>query len=151
MSKSYWLALLLALPMAGLAQPPAGAQQAFQKVCGACHSLETVTSQRRTRPQWQESITSMIARGAKGTEEEFSLILDYLTVQYGPVSPAAADRRRQQRRRPADAGAERRSRPARPISTWSTRQPPIAADGSMRPSASPVTGRTRAAAIKART
>ena len=87
MRKSYWLALMLALPIAGLAQPPAGAQQAFQKVCGACHSLETVTSQRRTRPQWQESITSMIARGAKGTEEEFSLILDYLTVQYGPVSP----------------------------------------------------------------
>ena len=29
----------------------------------------------------------MIARGAKGTEEEFSLILDYLTVQYGPPIP----------------------------------------------------------------
>ena len=87
MRKSYWLALLLALPVVGLAQPPAGAQQAFQKVCGACHSLETVTSQRRTRAQWQESITSMIARGAKGTEEEFSLILDYLTVQYGPPMP----------------------------------------------------------------
>src|SRR3982750_2858551 len=89
MSKSYWLALLLAAPVVGLAQPPAGAQQAFQKVCGACHSLETVTSQRRTRPQWQESIASMVARGAKGTEEEFSLILDYLTVQYGPTSPGA--------------------------------------------------------------
>src|SRR5436305_2414456 len=87
MRKSSWLLLLLALPVVGLAQPPAGAQQAFQKVCGACHSLETVTSQRRTRPQWQESITSMIARGAKGTEEEFSLILDYLTVTYGPTSP----------------------------------------------------------------
>src|SRR3954447_3349606 len=84
MRKKIWLALLLA-PAAALAQPPTGAREAFQKVCGACHSLETVTSQRRTRPQWQESIASMIARGAKGTEEEFSLILDYLTIQYGPT------------------------------------------------------------------
>jgi len=85
MRTSYWLALTLAMPVAGLAQPPAGAREAFQKVCGACHSLETVTSQRRSRAQWQESITSMVARGAKGTEEEFSLILDYLTIQYGPT------------------------------------------------------------------
>jgi cytochrome c oxidase cbb3-type subunit III len=57
-------------------------------VCGACHSIETVTSQHRARAQWQESINSMIQRGAKGTEEEFALILDYLAGQYGP-NPAA--------------------------------------------------------------
>jgi mono/diheme cytochrome c family protein len=49
--------------------------------------VETVTSQRRTRAQWQESINSMVARGAKGTDEQLALILDYLTTQYGPVSP----------------------------------------------------------------
>src|SRR4051812_7155921 len=81
------VAALLAAPVAGVAQPPAGASQAFQKVCAECHVLETVTAQRRTRAQWQESISSMIARGAKGTEEEFSLILDYLTTVYGPTSP----------------------------------------------------------------
>src|SRR5947208_9867995 len=89
MRKRYWLAVVLAAPTAGLAQPPTGARQAFEKVCGACHSLETVTSQRRTRPQWQESIASMVARGAKGTEEELALILDYLTVQYGPAPTTA--------------------------------------------------------------
>src|SRR5580765_8299578 len=88
MNKSCWLVVLLALPMVGLAQPPAGAQEAFQKVCGACHTLDTVTSQRRTRAQWQESITSMIARGAKGSDQEFALILDYLSSQYGPAAPA---------------------------------------------------------------
>ena len=86
-NRIHGLGLLLA-PIAGFAQPPAGPPQAFQKVCGACHSIETVTSQRRTRAQWQESITSMIQRGAKATEEEFALILDYLASQYGPDSPA---------------------------------------------------------------
>lgn len=82
------VAALLLAPLAGFAQPAAGAREAFLKVCGACHSVETVTSQRRTRAQWQESINSMIARGAKGTDQEFSLILDYLAGQYGPGSPA---------------------------------------------------------------
>lgn len=81
------VAALLLAPAAGVAQPAAGAREAFQKVCGACHSVETVTAQGRTRGQWQESINSMVARGAKGSDEEFALILDYLTAQYGPGSP----------------------------------------------------------------
>ena len=59
------------------------------KVCGGCHPVETVTSQRRTRAQWQESINSMVARGAKGTDEELAAILEYLTTQYGPASRRA--------------------------------------------------------------
>jgi mono/diheme cytochrome c family protein len=81
------VAALLLAPSTCVAQSPAAARDGFQQVCGACHSVETVTSQRRTRAQWQESITSMIGRGAKGTDEQFALILDYLTTQYGPVSP----------------------------------------------------------------
>jgi mono/diheme cytochrome c family protein len=81
------MAALLLAPATCVAQSPAAARAAFQDVCGACHSVETVTSQRRTRAQWQESINSMVARGAKGTDEQFALILDYLTRQYGPASP----------------------------------------------------------------
>src|SRR6266567_2583460 len=81
------VAALLLAPAAGMAQPPVGAREAFQKVCGECHTIEIVTAQRRTRAQWQESIMSMVARGAKGTEEELALILDHLTTQYGPASP----------------------------------------------------------------
>jgi mono/diheme cytochrome c family protein len=86
MRKGIWAALCLLAPVGAMAQPPAGAREAFQKVCSGCHALETVTSQRRTRAQWQESINSMIAKGAKGSEAEFALILDYLTVQNGPAA-----------------------------------------------------------------
>jgi cytochrome c oxidase cbb3-type subunit III len=78
------IAALLLAPIAGVAQQPDRGREAFQKVCGACHAVETATAERRTRPQWQESINSMIARGAKGTDEEYSLILDYLTLNFGP-------------------------------------------------------------------
>jgi cytochrome c oxidase cbb3-type subunit III len=83
------VAALLAAPFLAQAQQPDRGREAFQKVCAACHSIETVTSQRRTRAQWQENITSMIGRGAKGTDEEFSLILDYLTLNYAPAATPA--------------------------------------------------------------
>jgi mono/diheme cytochrome c family protein len=70
-------------------QPAAGAREAFLKVCGGCHPVETVTGQRRGRAQWQDSINAMVARGAKGTNEELAAILDYLTAQYGPTMAAA--------------------------------------------------------------
>jgi mono/diheme cytochrome c family protein len=69
------------------AQTPPVARETFLRVCGACHTAETVTAQRRTRAQWQESINAMIARGAKASDAEFSTILDYLATRYGPGSP----------------------------------------------------------------
>src|SRR5690348_15515098 len=81
------LAALLLAPMAGVAQPPAGARETFLKVCGSCHPVETVTSQRRSRAGWQENITAMVGLGAKGTEDELAAILDYLAAQYGPGGP----------------------------------------------------------------
>jgi len=81
------MAVLLLAPALSVAQPPVGGREAFQKVCGACHPVETVTAHRRTRAQWQDSINGMVARGAKGTEEELTSILEYLTTQFGPTSP----------------------------------------------------------------
>src|SRR5947208_15982627 len=85
MRTNFGPALLLALPFAGLAQPPA----VVQKVCGACHPVDTVTSQRRTRTQWQDSITQMVERGAKGTPEELAAVLDYLARNNGPTATPA--------------------------------------------------------------
>jgi mono/diheme cytochrome c family protein len=62
-------------------------KQLFQKVCGTCHALETVTASRRSRAQWEETITKMITLGAKGTEAEFATILSYLVRQYGTETP----------------------------------------------------------------
>src|SRR5215470_13860824 len=69
----------------GYAQQPDLAKQreVFQKVCGGCHTPESAVTTRRSRDQWQEEIGRMVANGAKGTEEEFGIVLDYLTTQFG--------------------------------------------------------------------
>src|SRR5450631_2898080 len=87
MRKGICAAVLLLAPAVSVAQPAAGARETFQKVCGACHPVETVTGTGRARAQWQESINAMVARGAKGTDEELAAILDYLTTQFGPGMP----------------------------------------------------------------
>src|ERR1044071_3284442 len=69
-------------------QPPdlAKSRETFQKVCGTCHTPESVITSRRSRDQWQEEIGRMVANGAKGTEEEVATVLDYLTSQFGRES-----------------------------------------------------------------
>jgi cytochrome c oxidase cbb3-type subunit III len=89
--------LILAVLSAALlasAQKPAQTQDAaqaknwrvVQKVCGVCHTPESVISP-RSREQWQETIDKMVTtQGAKGTPEEFATVLDYLSMYYGPNS-----------------------------------------------------------------
>jgi mono/diheme cytochrome c family protein len=86
----------LAAAAAANAQGGAEAQRAVaQKVCSACHTLESVTATRRSRAQWQETIDKMITtQGAKGSPEEFATVLDYLSADFGPSpsGPAAGGR-----------------------------------------------------------
>jgi mono/diheme cytochrome c family protein len=58
-------------------------REIFNRVCGGCHTPESVVTSRRSRDQWQEEIGRMVANGAKGTEDEFATVLDYLTSQFG--------------------------------------------------------------------
>jgi competence ComEA-like helix-hairpin-helix protein len=88
--------ILAVLAVAAVGQEaPAGKFKAtFERICSACHKLDTVTSSRRTREQWQETIEAMISKqGAKIGDEEFSSVLDYLVAAYGKVNVnrAAAD------------------------------------------------------------
>ncbi len=66
------------------ASPPV--KESLQRVCVTCHALEQITSSRRSRSQWDDLINRMIERGAKGTDEEFTLVFDYLVGQYGRVN-----------------------------------------------------------------
>ena len=52
------------------------------KVCGGCHQPERSASVRLTREGWEEVIADMIKRGAKGTDEEFGTVLEYLTKHF---------------------------------------------------------------------
>jgi len=64
--------------------PAGGARTLVQKTCGVgCHSLEVVTSQRRSETEWRELVQNMVARGAAVKDAEVPLIVKYLQETLG--------------------------------------------------------------------
>jgi cytochrome c5 len=59
-------------------------QQLVEEICSFCHGLAKLKGQEYTRDQWENVTKGMIFEGAPVTEEEFSLILDYLAKNFGP-------------------------------------------------------------------
>jgi len=59
------------------------------KVCGACHAPELVMSRRETADGWNALVDDMVERGAKGTDEEFGEVVDYLVANF-PKTAASA-------------------------------------------------------------
>ena len=70
------------MPAAAQQLPDGPGKAELQKVCGLCHQAERATAVRLTREGWEGVITDMIARGARGTDEEFAAILDYLSKNF---------------------------------------------------------------------
>jgi competence ComEA-like helix-hairpin-helix protein len=60
-------------------------QVVLQRVCSTCHAMDDVTA-RRSRSQWEDLLYKMIDLGAKGTDQEFRTILDYLAGEHGRVN-----------------------------------------------------------------
>src|SRR5215471_6758646 len=54
-----------------------------RRLCTQCHPFENVVAIRRTRPQWEATVENMVGRGARGTQAEFSSVIDFLSEKYG--------------------------------------------------------------------
>jgi hypothetical protein len=52
--------------------------------CTACHTLERVTRQHYTACQWRGVIAGMLSEGVPLTDEETTLVVEYLSANFGP-------------------------------------------------------------------
>jgi competence ComEA-like helix-hairpin-helix protein len=62
--------------------PDGPGKEVVVKVCGNCHEPRRAASVRLTRDGWSATIDDMIRRGAKGTDDEFNTVLDYLAENF---------------------------------------------------------------------
>jgi hypothetical protein len=81
---------LAAVYVAGTTAPPAVPRaepigdpdprdrQALIAVCSACHPVNLVDDNVRAYDDWQATVRAMAERGAKGTDEQFERIANYL-------------------------------------------------------------------------
>ena len=60
------------------------ARALFLDACTACHTLERVRSQRLGKEEWRHLIAGMLSEGVPLTDEETSLLVDYLAENFGP-------------------------------------------------------------------
>lgn len=75
--------LLTLLPAWGQQPIPDGPGRAeVERLCKTCHELQRSFSRRQDRDGWNITLTKMVALGTKATDQELSLILDYLTKNF---------------------------------------------------------------------
>jgi competence protein ComEA len=83
------LCLVTAAPLAFAQKtrlPEGPGKETTQRICGACHGVEIVIGRKMDKEGWTQLVISMVQRGAQGTDDEFSEIVDYLTANFSPDS-----------------------------------------------------------------
>lgn len=66
------------------------ARRLFEDVCSYCHELARVQRQHLTAEEWRGFIKGMVDEGPPLTDEEFTMIVDYLGTHFGPDTPEAS-------------------------------------------------------------
>ena len=94
------------MPWCASGQPP-GAQlpdapnrETVQRICSSCHPAQIVLGRGMTREQWGGIVSNMISRGAKGSDEEFAEVVDYLAKNLPPAKEGTRRRQKPRRRAP---------------------------------------------------
>jgi mono/diheme cytochrome c family protein len=63
--------------------PDGAGKELVMNVCSACHELGRITSKKRTKEEWSDTVDKMAKNGAKATDEEFDRIVAYLAKYFG--------------------------------------------------------------------
>lgn len=59
-------------------------ERLLQERCTECHGLDRTTSAQKTRAEWDSTVTRMMGKGAELSDEEKTVLVDYLAESYGP-------------------------------------------------------------------
>ncbi len=70
--------------------PEAPNREIVQRICSSCHPAQIVLGRGMTREQWGSIVSNMISRGAKGSDEDFAAVVDYLAQNLPPAKKEAA-------------------------------------------------------------
>lgn len=63
--------------------PALGGEALVQARCIGCHNIERVTSARKTRAGWAETVARMVSKGARLNAAEQDAVVEYLSKTYG--------------------------------------------------------------------
>jgi hypothetical protein len=70
--------------------PPGVGQPQVQAACGPCHAISVVTTARKSPSEWQRLVEVMITRGARVSDDDFDVVVDYLIRNFSAPEAGAA-------------------------------------------------------------
>jgi competence protein ComEA len=73
----------ISIVLAFTARPKDRGRELVEDVCTYCHNLDRLHGKELSREEWRGLTKGMISEGAPVTDEEYSVILDYLMKNYG--------------------------------------------------------------------
>ena len=82
------LSLTVSPGVASAQLPDGPGKDATVKVCSPCHEANRAAALRLTREGWEQTVSDMRWRGAKGTDEEFAQVIEYLVTNFLGEAPA---------------------------------------------------------------
>ncbi len=74
--------LLLLVPASAQVLPDGTGRDETNKLCKQCHEIARSISLRQDRDGWHTTINKMTAYGMKATDQDITLVLDYLTKNF---------------------------------------------------------------------
>jgi hypothetical protein len=77
------IAFLPAASVQGQDLPDGAGKELVMNVCTVCHELGRITSKKRSKEEWSDTVDKMAKNGAKATDDEFEMIVAYLAKYFG--------------------------------------------------------------------
>ncbi len=62
---------------------PGEGRDTVQARCTVCHAASMITARHRTPQQWSDVVDQMVGKGAQVSDEDYPVIIAYLTRSYG--------------------------------------------------------------------
>ena len=81
-------AFLLAASVQAQDLPNGAGKDLVMNVCTVCHEVTRITSKKKSKEEWSDTVDKMAARGAKASDEEFETIVTYLAKYFGKDQPS---------------------------------------------------------------
>lgn len=64
--------------------PEGEGREIARRACHDCHDPIVITASRLSAAQWSARVDAMLAKGAKVSDDEIELLIDYLATHFGP-------------------------------------------------------------------
>lgn len=77
-------AILVVAGNASAAEKPLSGAELLDVRCSVCHAAERPKGAKKTRTQWEETVTRMMGKGAALTAAEKKILIDHLAKTYKP-------------------------------------------------------------------